>query len=142
MLKEYKPSEIDSLKIHGRRTTCLDPVTLFWTGSGIEMNIRANVVKLRCRADYSAFEPWIDVLVEGVRYQKRPLEKGANEITIWRGNEVSSESDIPLRNIKIIRDTPAMGSDGDTLIQIEAIITDGTFETVEDPKLKIGRAYV
>ena len=137
MLKEYKPSEIDSLKIHGRRTACLDPVTLFWTGSGIEMNIRANVVKLRCCADYSAFEPWIDVLVEGVRYQKRALEKGANEITIWRGNEVSGESDIPLRNIKIIRDTPAMGSDGDTLIQIEAIITDGTFETVEDPKLRI-----
>lgn len=134
MLREYKISEIEKLKIHGRRTACLDPLTLFWNGSGIEINVRATVVKLRCYADYSVFEPWIDVLVEGVRYQKRPLEKGINEITIWQGN---AESDIPLRNIKIMRDTPAMAADGDTLIRIEAVITDGMFEIVDEPGHRI-----
>ena len=137
MLREYKISEIEKLKIHGRRTACLDPLTLFWNGSGIEMNVRATVVKLRCYADYSVFEPWIDVLVEGVRYQKRPLEKGINEITIWQGNAVSDESDIPIRNIKIMRDTPAMAADGDTLIRIEAVFTDGTFEIVDEPGHRI-----
>lgn len=137
MLREYKISEIEKLKIHGRRTACLDPLTLFWNGSGIEMNVRATVVKLRCYADYSVFEPWIDVLVEGVRYQKRPLEKGINEITIWQGNAGPGESDIPLRNIKIMRDTPAMAADGDTLIRIEAVFTDGTFEIVDEPGHRI-----
>jgi len=137
MLREYKISEIEKLKIHGRRTACLDPLTLFWNGSGIEMNVRATVVKIRCYADYSVFEPWIDVLVEGVRYQKRPLEKGINEITIWQGNAGPGESDIPLRNIKIIRDTPAMAADGDTLIRIESVITDGTFENVDEPGHRI-----
>ena len=137
MLREYKISEIEKLKIHGRRTACLDPLTLFWNGSGIEMNVRATVVKLRCYADYSVFEPWIDVIVEGVRYQKRPLEKGINEITIWQGNAGPCESDIPLRNIKIIRDTPAMAADGDTLIRIEAVFTDGTFENVDEPGHRI-----
>ncbi len=137
MLKEYKTSETEFFKIHGRTARCRDAAVLFWTGSGIEMNLRATVVRVRYHADYSVFEPWIDVIIGGTRYQKRPLEKGTHEITIWRGNEAAGGSEIPLRNIRIIRDTPEMSGDGDTLVRIEAVITDGTFEKLDDPKLRI-----
>ena len=137
MLKEYKITEIEELKIHGRTTKCSDSVALFWTGSAVEMNIRAAEVRVRYYADYSVFEPWIDVVIGGVRYQKRPLEKGTHEITIWRGGAAPDGGEIPLRNIRIIRDTPAMGGDADNLLQIEAVITDGCFEKVDEPRLRI-----
>ncbi|WP_026527142.1 GDSL-type esterase/lipase family protein [Butyrivibrio sp. VCD2006] len=137
MLKEYKPSEIEFLKVHGRTTAKKDPLNLYWTGSGIEMNVKAFEVRIRYHADYVAFEPWIDVVIGGVRFQKLPLEKGTHEISIWRGSMFTPAKDVPVRNIKIIRDTPAMPGDPNTLVQIEAIITDGTFEKVEEPKLRI-----
>ena len=137
MLKEYKPSEIEFLKVHGRTTADRNPVNLFWTGSAIEMNVRAVEVRIRYHADYMMFEPWIDVVIGGVRYQKLPLEKGTHEISIWRGAAAPASQEIPVRNIKIIRDTPAMPGDPNTLVQIEAIITDGSFEKIEEPKLRI-----
>ena len=137
MVKEYKPSEIEFLKIHGRTTPGKDPVNLFWTGSAIEMNVRAKMVRIRYHADYVMFEPWIDVVIGGVRYQKLPLEKGTHEITIWKGAMFPGDQEIPLRNIRIIRDTPAMPGDPRTLVQIDAIITDGSFEKVDEPKMRI-----
>ncbi len=137
MNKEYKPSEIDNLKIHGRTTGSKDPITLFWTASGIEMNYKGSELRIRYHADYNQYEPWINVVVNGVRYQKRPLEKGTHEITVWKSAESINGVEAPIRNIRIIRDTPAMAGDGDTLFQIEAIIGEGTFEPIEEPKLRM-----
>ena len=137
MLKEYRPSEIVNLKLHGRTNNTKDPVTLFWSASGIEMNVKACEIRIRYYADFDVFEPWIDVLVNGVRYQRRPLEKGTHEISIWRSTEAANGEEIPVRNIKILRDTPAMAGDASTTVQIEAIYSDGSFEKIEEPKLKL-----
>ena len=137
MVREYKPSEIEFLKIHGRTTADIDPVNLFWTGSAIEMNIKARLVKIRYHADFVAFEPWIDVVIGGVRYQKFPLQKGTHEVTVWSGSMFTTDEEVPVRNIRIIRDTPAMPGDPNTMVQIEAIITDGSFEKIEEPGLRI-----
>ena len=137
MMTEYKLDEIENLIIHGRRTDNLDPLTLFWTASGIEFNAKACEVRMRYTADYDLFEPWIDVIINGVRYQKRPLEKGTHEITIWRSNEKMSCEEIPVRNIKILRDTPAMAGDVNTLVQINSIFSDGSFEKTDEPKMRL-----
>jgi len=39
-LKVYALSEIKNLKVHGRTTGRLSPLTLFWTGSAIEVNAK------------------------------------------------------------------------------------------------------
>lgn len=39
-LTEYSLSDIKHLKVHGRNTGNLSPLTLFWTGSGIELNVK------------------------------------------------------------------------------------------------------
>jgi hypothetical protein len=137
MLKEYKPSEIENLKIHGRTGKTKDPVTLFWSASGIEMNVKPCEIRISYYADFDVFEPWIDVLVNGVRYQRRPLEKGTHEISIWRSTESANGEEIPVRNIKILRDTPAMAGDASTTVQIEAIYSDGAFEKIDEPKMKL-----
>ncbi len=137
MLKEYKLSEIDNLKIHGRTNGELDPLTVFWSASGIEINFKGSKLKMRYKADYQEFEPWINVIVNGVRYQKRPLEKGTHEITIWNSSETTFRAEPPVRNIRILRDTPAMSGDSETLFQIEAIYCDGSFEPVKEPEIRM-----
>ncbi len=137
MLKEYKISDIENIKIHGRTTGKKDPLSLLWTASGIEMNYKGSALRIRYKADYNVFEPWISVIVNGVRYQKRPLEKGVHEITIWNSTETAAGMEAPERNIRIIRDTPAMPGDQKTMIQIEAIFADGTFEEIGEPAMRI-----
>ena len=41
MLTEYKLTQIEHLKVNGRTTGCLEPLTLFWTASGFEVNVKA-----------------------------------------------------------------------------------------------------
>lgn len=98
----------------------------------MEFNAKACEVRIKYTADYDQYEPWINVIIDGVRYQKRPLEKGTHEITIWRSNENQSGEEVPVRNIRILRDTPAMPGDASTLVQIESIISDGSFEKIDE----------
>ena len=39
MLSHYQMKEIPYLRILGRTNGSLEPVTLFWTASGIELNV-------------------------------------------------------------------------------------------------------
>ena len=137
MKKEYRLSEIENIKIHGRTSKDRDPLTLFWTASGVEFNAKACEVRMKYTADYDQYEPWIDVIINGVRYQKRPLEKGTHEITIWRSNENQSGEEVPVRNIRLLRDTPAMPGDASNLVQIDSIISDGIFEKLDEAKLRL-----
>ena len=50
-LKEYKLSELGNLKVHGRTTGDLSPLSLFWTGSGIELNVKASELWIGLEAD-------------------------------------------------------------------------------------------
>jgi hypothetical protein len=50
-LKVYALSEINHFKVHGRTTGCLSPLTLFWTGSGIEFNAKGSELWVELEAD-------------------------------------------------------------------------------------------
>jgi len=62
-LKAYSLSEIVNMKIHGRTTGCLSPLTLFWTGSGVEFNARGSELWVEVETDYDVYEPWITILI-------------------------------------------------------------------------------
>ena len=59
MLREYAFNEVGSLKVHGRTNGCLNPLTLFWTASGFEVNVTGSELWLEVEGDYSVQEPWI-----------------------------------------------------------------------------------
>ena len=130
-MTEYKLTEIPC-RVLGRTTDQRDPLTLFWTASGVVLRVKASCLSVRVNADYAMYEPWIDVLVDGKRSQKRSLEKGVNEISIFRGCDPAVE-----REVRILRDTQAMSGDEKTLVQILGVSTDGSFLPVEEPKRKI-----
>lgn len=132
MLKNYAMKEIPHLRILGRTNGSLEPVTLFWTASGVELNIKATEVWVKVRSDYEMFEPWADVIVDGALTQRLMINKGEQMICLFRNMEGDK-----IRNVKLLRDTPAFPTDEKTLFQVLEVQTDGEFCPIEEPKLRM-----
>ena len=132
MLKDYKIREIPYLRVLGRTNGSLEPVTLFWTASGIEMNIKATEAWVTVRSDYELFEPWADVIVDGALSQRLMVNKGEQKICLFRNMEGDK-----IRNVKLLRDTPAFPTDEKTLFQVLGVQTDGEFCPLEEPKIRL-----
>ena len=133
-LNTYSLTQIDSkcLKIWGRTNGVLDPLTLFWTGSGIEVNVRASQLWLEIETDYDVFEQWGSVLVNGAHVSRQMLEKGRYWLCIFRNMDAGV-----VKNVRFMKDLQAMSDDEGSKLQIHAIRTDGVFETVKDRPYKI-----
>ena len=132
MLSHYQMKEIPYLRILGRTNGSLEPVTLFWTASGIELNVKATEIWVKIRSDYDVFEPWVDVIVDGVWSQRLMVNKGEQKICLFRNMERDK-----VRNVKLLRDTPAFPTDEKTLLQLLEVETDGEFLPLETPKLRL-----
>mgnify|MGYP000300434555 FL=1 len=131
-LREYPLSEIGNLKIHGRTTGNLSPLTLFWTGSGIELNVKASELWIEFESAYDIYEPWIAVTVNGVVVSRQMVTEGRHWICIFRGMGKDS-----VKNIRIIKETQALNEDPNSYLQIHKVKCDGEFLPVEDRPYKI-----
>lgn len=121
-MKDFRLDAIESLHIFGRTNGCAYPLTLFWSGSGIEMNLKAGEVWLEVETDYGPLEPWIAVLVDDALVSRQMLPKGRYWLPILR----SMDAEIP-HNVKILREVQAMHDDPASYLQIHAVRTDGSF---------------
>lgn len=131
-LKTHALSEIENLKVHGRTTTCLNPLTLFWTGSGIELNARGSELWIEVEVDYDIYEPWISVVINSAPVSRQMLTAGRYWICIFRGMTENA-----VKNIRIIRDTQAMNGDPSSYLQIHSVKFDGEFLPVEEKPYKL-----
>ena len=131
-MEKRKISELPFCRVLGRTGKSRDPLTLFWTGSGLVLRVKASELWVEIEADFSIYEPWIDVLIDGALSQRRMLEKGRQNICLLRGADPGT-----VREIRILRDTQAMPGDEKTLVQLLSVCTDGNFEPVPEPNLKI-----
>ncbi|MGB4660412.1 MAG: GDSL family lipase, partial [Mobilitalea sp.] len=60
-LELHTLSDIKNLKVHGRTTGNLSPLTLFWTGSALELNAKGSELWIEVESDYDMYEPWIHI---------------------------------------------------------------------------------
>ncbi|MBD5487363.1 MAG: SGNH/GDSL hydrolase family protein [Lachnospiraceae bacterium] len=132
MLKEYLVKDIPKLKIHGRTTTCREPLTLFWTASGFECNVSGTELSVEVEVSYDTFEPWISYTVNGDWVGRQMLVKGRYWIPLFRGMSPDK-----IKNVRFYKDLQAMSDDGNSYIHIHALRLDGTFYPVEEKKLKL-----
>lgn len=86
----YTLSDIENLKVHGRNTGSLSPLTLFWTGSGIELNARGSELWIEVEADYDVYEPWINIVINSVSVSRQMLTVGRYWICVFRGMDVNT----------------------------------------------------
>lgn len=84
-LQVQRLAEIEHLKIHGRTTGDLDPVTLFWTGSAIELNVQASGLWIEVESGYDQYESWISILINSVPVSRQMLNAGRHWICVFRG---------------------------------------------------------
>lgn len=130
---EIRPlSEIKNMKVHGRTTGRLSPLTLFWTGSAVEFNVKGSELWVEVEADYDTYEPWISVLINSVPVSRQMITAGKSFICVFRG----MNKDV-VKNVRIVRDMQAMSGDPGSSLQIHAVKSDGDFLPVEEKPYKI-----
>lgn len=118
--------------VHGRTTKERDPLTLFWTASGLELNVRAAELWVEVHADWTLHEPWYSIVINGTFISRRMADKGTHRVCVFRGTDPST-----VKNVRIIKDTQAYSADADSVLQLYALETDGSFEAVEERSLKL-----
>ncbi|NLO10126.1 MAG: SGNH/GDSL hydrolase family protein [Clostridiales bacterium] len=131
-LKEYRLSEVDNLKVHGRTTGDLSPLTLFWTASGIELNIKASELWVEMEADYLAHEPWISIIINGVNVSRQMVTRGKKWVCLFRG--MNSDT---VKKIRILKENQALNEDPLSCLVVHGVKCDGEFLPVKDRPYKI-----
>lgn len=131
-LTTYALSDLPQVRVHGRSTGRRDPVTLFWTGSGIEMNVSGSELWIEAEAGYNTYEPWISILVNGALVSRQMVTAGRHRICIFRGMNTET-----VKNVRIVRDVQAMSGDTGCYLQLHSASTDGGFHPVEEKPYRI-----
>ena len=121
-MKDYRLDEVNELHVYGRTSGITQPLTLFWTASGIEVNVKATELWVEVEVDYDIYEPWISVTVDGDVISRQMLVKGRYYLPIVR--QMDSDT---MRNIRILREVQAMSADPKCMLRIHGIRLDGEF---------------
>ena len=130
-LKIHSLAEIENLKVHGRTTASLSPLTLFWTGSGIELNAKGSELWIEVETDYDSYEPWISIVINSAPVSRQMLTAGRYWVCVFRGM-----NDQAVKNVRIVRDVQAMSGDPNCSLQIHAVKFDGEFLPVKEKSYK------
>lgn len=128
----YTLSEVKNLKVHGRTNKNLSPLTLFWTGSAIELNIKATELWIEVEVSYDTYESWISVLINSAMISRQMLTAGRYWVCIFRGMNENT-----VKNIRIMKDVQAMNEDSRNCLQIHNVKFDGETLPIEDKPYKI-----
>lgn len=125
-------SELANVRVHGRTTEDRSPLTLFWTGSAIELNARGSELWLEVESDYDMYEPWISIIINGACVSRRMITAGRYWICVFRG---MNEKEV--KNVRVVKDVQAMNGDPDCKLQFHAMKFDGEFLPVAERPYKI-----
>lgn len=131
-LKTIPLTDIKNLKIHGRTTGRLDPLTLFWTGSAIEFEAKGSELWLEIESDYNIYEQWIFILINSVPVSRQMLTKGRYWICIFRGMDKNT-----VKNVRVVKDIQPMSADPQNCLQIHNVKFDGEFLPLSEKPYKI-----
>ncbi len=131
-LKHYTLSEIENKRIHGRTSGILSPLTLFWTGSALELNARGSELWIEVEAGYASMEPWIGTVINSYPVGRQMLPAGRYWLPVFRGMDP-----IKVKNVRIVREIQAMNGDPSGYLQIHAVRFDGEFLPLEERPYKI-----
>ncbi|MCM1105029.1 MAG: SGNH/GDSL hydrolase family protein [Clostridium sp.] len=133
-LKSYRLAEVgeDKIRVWGRYSGKRDPLALFWTGSGIELNVQASELWVKLETDYDCHEQWMSVLINGAQVSRQMLPKGQSEICLFRNMNPQE-----IKNVRLLKDVQAMSDDDGACFLIREIRTDGALHPVKPRPYKL-----
>lgn len=96
------------------------------------MRITGSELWILAEADYDMYEPWISVVINGVRISRQMVQKGKNWICLFRGMDPQKE-----KTVEIIKDVQAMSDDNRHMLAVWSVRTDGSLLPVAPRKRKL-----
>lgn len=129
---KYLPGEIEELRILGRTGKGRNPLVLFWTGSGVELCYEGTELWCELESDYSCYEQWIAVFVNGALMTRQMLQKGRQRICLFRNLQTKK-----VNHVKVVKEVQAMPGDADAYLAIHGFYGDGSFCKVPEHKCRI-----
>ncbi|MBO7123061.1 MAG: hypothetical protein J6V90_07265 [Treponema sp.] len=133
LAKELAASPENSrIKIMGRAAFGDDGIDFFWTASGFEVNANGSELWAQVESDYDKFEVWISVWVNGVQTARLMLNKGTNDVCLYRNLPSTN-----VKNVRVYKETQAMGDDDKHRFLLKSLSTDGDLLPVTPQPLKI-----
>lgn len=129
---KYLPGEIEELRVLGRTGKSRNPLVLFWTGSGVELCYEGTELWCEFESDYSCYEQWIAVYVNGALLTRQMLQKGRQKVCLFRNLQMKK-----VNHVKVVKEVQAMPGDEEAYLAIHAFYGDGTFCKVPEPKCRI-----
>ena len=130
--KQYSLNDITHYYVYGRTTLCRDPLPLFWTGSGIELRVKASELWIEFESNYETHEQWISVSINGAFISRQMLHTGKQTVCMFR-NMNPEEA----KEVRIYKEVQAMSGDDKSMLLIHNVITDGEFLPIQPKSLKI-----
>ncbi|MEE3412168.1 MAG: hypothetical protein VZQ99_11900, partial [Treponema sp.] len=132
LAKDLAADKSDKIKIMGRAAFSDDGIDFFWSASGFELNANGSKSWAQIQSDYDKFEVWISVWLNGVQTARLMLNKGQNDICLYRN--VPSTN---VKNIRVYKETQAMGDDAKHRFLLKSISTDGDLLPVPPQPLRM-----
>lgn len=113
-------AEFPMIRRMGRTTETDGKLNLFWTASGIDFCFRGAEISAQFTTNYSLFEQWIAMEVDGYFLLRMPLPRGTSEVSLLRGldRQVS-------HRIRIFKEVQAMPEDPDSFLSLDSLCFDG-----------------
>lgn len=109
---------------------------LFWAGSGLELLFTGSDLTVCFEVDFTVFEPWITMELNGAPLLRMPLNRGRNEVCLFRGMSAG----IP-KHIRVFKETQPITDDPRQRLDAVQIKWDGgTFLSL--PKFDVRLEFV
>lgn len=109
-----------------------NPLPLFWTGSGVEIDTDSSCLWLDVETDYETWEEWIRIEIDGVCMQRMLLEKGRKRICAFRNLPPGVH-----RKVRLLKEVQPVREDEKKCLLLHEIICDGQLYQIPQKKWKI-----
>lgn len=115
------------------RHTGRDPLTLFWTASGIELEFTGSELWVDLFADYTVMEPWVSVELNGAWIARFAVNPGESRVCLFRGMTPGKA-----KHVRLFKDVQAMYDDPAHLLQITGLeYAGGAFQPLPEPQYRL-----
>lgn len=111
---------IPQVRVLGRHWRTDGPLTLFTTASGIECLCTGSELWLELQADYTLYEPWLSVQLNGAWLSRFPVAPGTSEVCLFRGMTPGK-----VKHLRVLKEVQAMPDDPRHMVQITALRWEG-----------------
>ncbi len=125
----FRIRNISNLHVYGRTSSYRSALPLFWTGSGFSVDTKSGELWALLESDYSVYEPWVSVWVNGNMVGRFMVEKGRRWYCLFRG--LSPEK---VHRFELLKETQAMSGDRQHMLLVHAL---GVPENIKDPSSQV-----